>query len=49
MNVAKDLICITSSYIFKSCYVRQFTETLNQFLNLSRANENMEICMPVLF
>ena len=26
---------------------RQFTETLNQFLDLYRANENLEIYMPV--
>ena len=27
--------------------LRQFTETINK--DLSRANENVEICMPVLF
>ena len=27
----------------------KFTKTLNQILNLSRANENLEIYMPVLF
>ena len=29
--------------------LQQFTKTLNQFLYLSRENENLEICMPVLF
>ena len=29
--------------------LQQFTKTLNQFLHLSRENENLEICMPVLF
>ena len=28
--------------------LRHFTKTLNQFLNLPRANENLEIDMPVL-
>ena len=28
---------------------RQFTKTINQFFYLSRANKNLEICMPVLF
>ena len=27
----------------------KFTKTLNQLLNLSRANENLEICVTVLF
>ena len=26
--------------------LRQFTKTLNQFLNISNANKNLEICMP---
>ena len=29
--------------------LRQFTKTLNQFFDLPKANENLEICMPVLF
>ena len=29
--------------------LRQFTKTLNQFLDLSSANENLEICIPVWF
>ena len=29
--------------------LRQFTKTLNQFLNWSMANENLKICMPILF
>ena len=29
--------------------LRQFTKTLNQFLNLSRANKKKEFYMPVLF
>ena len=29
--------------------LRKFTKTLNQSLNLTRANKNLEICMPVLF
>ena len=32
-------------YIIAS--LRQFSKTLNQFFDLSRANENLEICMPV--
>ena len=27
--------------------LRQFTKTLNQFFDLSRANESLEGCMPV--
>ena len=30
-------------------FTPKITKTLNQLLNLSRANENLEICMPVLF
>ena len=29
--------------------LRQFTKTLNQFLNLPGANKNLEICVLVLF
>ena len=29
--------------------LRQFTKTLNQFLNLSRINKNWETCMSFLF
>ena len=29
--------------------LRQFTKTLDQFLNFSTANENLEICLLVLF
>ena len=27
--------------------LQQFTKTLNQFFDLSKANENLEICMTV--
>ena len=30
-------------------YVAPYFKTLNRLLNLSRTNENLEICMPVLF
>ena len=29
--------------------LRQFTKSLNQFLMLSRASGDLEICMPILF
>ena len=29
--------------------LRQFTKTLNQFFDMSRVNENLELCIPVWF
>ena len=42
------------TYNFKlKCYItillRQFMETLNQCLDLSWANQNLEICMTIFF
>ena len=39
--------CLLKYYI--KVLLRQFTKTLNQFLNFSRANENVEMCISVLF
>ena len=34
---------------YTTALLRQFVKTLNQFLNLPWVNENLQICMPVLF
>ena len=33
---------------YMTILLQQFTKTLDRFLNLSTANENLEICIPVL-
>ena len=60
-SIFKSLMTIDSGHSFEKpccnfllkCYtrilLRQLTKILNQLLNLSRANENLENCMPVLF
>ena len=41
---------VTCNFMLKyyiTVSLREFTKTLNHFCDLSRANENLEICMPV--
>ena len=35
--------------LYITALLQQFSTTLSQFLNLSRANKDLEICIPVLF
>ena len=55
MAIERDILLknhVSCNFMLKyyiTILLRQFTKTLNQFLHLSRENENLEMCLPVLF
>ena len=38
---------VSCKFMIKYCIKKKFTKTLNKFFDLSRANGNLEICIPV--
>ena len=44
-----DMLVVIHAKILHRSFIRQFAKTLNQFLYLSSANENLENCIQVWF